>query len=198
LSGHGDRGGANRACGRRIALMRAGTVVAPSALAAGRRSNPSGVAFAQPSTDAEQEIKMNTRKTLIAVAVAALIPMGAALADDYGSKDHDKAMSGTSFKKLDTNKDGRISQAEAAADSTIVFSSADTNGDGYLDKGELKAASSGSGNTNRQQSVPSSQSPESSSPTSPGTSSETDPNQPQGTQPSGNGTRSPDTENPRQ
>ena len=50
-------------------------------------------------------------------------------------------MPDASFKKLDTNEDGRISQAEAAADSTIVFSSADTNGDGYLDSAEWKASS---------------------------------------------------------
>ena len=58
---------------------------------------------------------MKASKTLIAVAVAALIPLGAAVAgdnDQYGSKD--KSMSQTSFKKLDTNKDGKISQAEAA------------------------------------------------------------------------------------
>jgi len=63
---------------------------------------------------------MKVRKTLIAVAVAALIPLGAAAVagdNDYGSKD--KAGSGVSFKKLDTNKDGRISQTEAAADGRV-------------------------------------------------------------------------------
>ena len=84
---------------------------------------------------------MKVRKTLIAAAVVAMIPLGAsAIAgdNDYGSKD--KAGAGASFKKLDANKDGRISQAEAAVDSTIVFSTADTNGDGYLDSAEWKAA----------------------------------------------------------
>jgi hypothetical protein len=131
---------------------------------------------------------MNARKTLIAVAVAALIPLGAAAVagdnDEYGGKD--KSMSHTSFKKLDTNKDGRISQAEAAADSTIMFSSADTNGDGYLDNDEWKAsAKSGS-------SKPQSSSPQSES-SAPATS---DPNMPQNTEPAGQ--PAPDTETPRQ
>jgi hypothetical protein len=141
---------------------------------------------------------MKVRKTLIAVAVAALIPLGAAAIagdNDYGSKD--KAGAGVSFKKLDTNKDGRISQTEAAADSDLVFSTADTNGDGYIDNAEWKAAMKKDHDSGmHQQSIPSSQSPESSSPNSPSSSSETDPNMPQGTQPSGN--RPPDTETPRQ
>ena len=84
---------------------------------------------------------MKVRKTLIAVAVAALIPLGAAaVAGDYSSKD--KSGEGVSFKKLDTNKDGRISQTEAAADADLVFSTADTNGDGYIDNAEWKAAMS--------------------------------------------------------
>jgi hypothetical protein len=120
---------------------------------------------------------MNTRKTIIALAVAALIPMGAAVAGDYGNKD-DKSAMHNSFKKLDTNKDGRISQAEASADTTIVFSSADANGDGYLDSDEWKASSkSGS---SRPQSSP----------------NQSDPTMPPGTEPSG--TPPPDTETPRQ
>ena len=129
---------------------------------------------------------MKVRKTLIAVAVAALIPLGAAAVagDQYGEKD--KSMSHSSFKKLDTNKDGKISQAEAAADSTIMFSSADTNGDGYLDNDEWKAsAKSGS-------SKPQSSSPQSES-SAPATS---DPNMPQNTEPTGE--PAPDTETPRQ
>jgi hypothetical protein len=132
---------------------------------------------------------MNARKTLIAVAVAALIPLGsAALANDYGSKE--KTGSGATFKQLDTNKDGRISQAEAAADSNLVFSTADTNGDGYIDQAEWKAAMKKQhGTGDQQQSMPS-------SPNSPNASSETDPNQTPSQQPAGN--RPPDTETPRQ
>lgn len=126
---------------------------------------------------------MNTRKTLIAVAVAALIPLGAAAVagdnDQYGGKD--KSMSHSSFKKLDTNKDGRISQAEAAADSTIMFSSADTNGDGYLDSDEWKAnARSGSSKPQSESSAPAT----------------SDPDMPQNTEPAGQ--PAPDTETPRQ
>lgn len=132
---------------------------------------------------------MKLRKTLIAAAVVALIPLGtAAIAgdNDYGSKD--KAGAGASFKKLDANKDGRISQAEAAADTTIVFSSADTNGDGYLDNDEWKAAQKGSSEP-QPQSMPSQGTPpESSTP-------------PETTAPDSTvtpGSQPPDTETPRQ
>ena len=120
---------------------------------------------------------MKARKTMIAVAIAALIPLGAAVAgdnDQYGSKDKTGS---SSFKKLDTNKDGKISQAEAAVDSTIVFSTADANGDGYLDTDEWKAsAKSGS---SKPQSSPS-----------------PDSTMPEGTEPTGQ--PAPDTETPRQ
>jgi Ca2+-binding EF-hand superfamily protein len=87
---------------------------------------------------------MKTSKTLIALAVAALIPLGAAVAGegDYGKDKSGKMSQG--FDKLDTNKDGRISQAEASVDANIVFSSADANGDGYLDKSEWKNREKGS------------------------------------------------------
>ena len=81
---------------------------------------------------------MNYRNTLIAAAAAAaaLCSAGTALAAD-----HDKmAKSGASFDALDTNRDGRISRAEASADSTIVFARADSNGDGYLDNMEFAKA----------------------------------------------------------
>ena len=80
---------------------------------------------------------MKTSRTLIALTVAALIPLGAAVAgDQYGGKD--KAGAGMTFDKLDTNRDGKISQAEAAADSNLVFSSVDANGDGNIDKSEWR------------------------------------------------------------
>ena len=120
---------------------------------------------------------MKASRTLIAAAVVALIPLGVAVADDqYGDKEKDKSgMTDSSFKKLDANKDGRISQAEAAADTTIVFSTADANGDGYLDTAEWKASTKGG--SNKPMSSPSETMP-------PG-------EQPAGTQP-------PDTETPRQ
>jgi hypothetical protein len=78
------------------------------------------------------------RKTMIALAVASLIPLaGTALANEGYDK---STKAGASFDSLDTNRDGRVSRAEAAVDSTIVWSSADANGDGYLDKMEYKKA----------------------------------------------------------
>jgi len=131
------------------------------------------------------------KRGIIVAAVAALIPLTAAVAadnDQYG-KDKDKSgMMEPNFKKLDTNKDGRISQAEAAVDSSIVFSSADTNGDGYLDSDEWKAASKGS---NTPQSQPQSQPSDTPDTTSPPSS-----DMPRSVPPSGD--RSPDTETPRQ
>jgi len=81
---------------------------------------------------------MNYRNTLIAAAAAALVPLAStALANDQDKMGHDKmAKSGASFDALDTNRDGRISRAEASADSKISFAQADTNGDGYLDNME--------------------------------------------------------------
>lgn len=81
---------------------------------------------------------MNYRNTLIAAAVAALVPLAStALANDQDKMGHDKmAKSGASFDALDTNRDGRISRAEASADTQISFAQADTNGDGYLDNME--------------------------------------------------------------
>lgn len=101
---------------------------------------------------------MRASKTLIALTVAALIPLGAAVAadnDQYGKEKDKSGMSDSNFKKLDTNRDGRISQAEAAADSSVVFSSADSNGDGYLDNDEWKASHKGNSGNPSQQSMPS-------------------------------------------
>lgn len=79
---------------------------------------------------------MKTAKTLIVIAAATLIPLSAAVAGE--GKDKSGSM-GPAFDTLDANRDGRISQAEAGADATIVFSSADKNGDGYLDKSEWRS-----------------------------------------------------------
>ena len=79
---------------------------------------------------------MNTSKSLIAAAVVALLPLAAVA----GDKDKNPASMGSGaseqFKTLDANRDGRISRAEAASDSKIVFSSADKNADGFLDSSE--------------------------------------------------------------
>lgn len=93
------------------------------------------------------------KSSTLIFAVAAMIPLGTAVAADQYDTKGDKSQAASNFQKLDTNKDGRISQAEAAADSTIVFSSADKNGDGYLDSEEWKASSKGS-NTPQSEPLP--------------------------------------------
>lgn len=120
---------------------------------------------------------MKTSRTVVALAVAALIPMGAAVA---GDKDKDKAGYGPSFETVDVNRDGKISQAEASADTTVVFTTADANGDGYLDKSEWKNRAKGA----------TSPAPQSS------TEPASDPAVPQGDQSASE--PQPDTETPRQ
>ena len=98
------------------------------------------------------------KKTLIVIAAATLIPLGAAVAGE--GKDKSGSM-GPSFDTLDANRDGRISQAEAATDSSIMFTSADKNGDGYLDKQEWKSHhKSGGASESQPQSMPESTSPD--------------------------------------
>ena len=77
------------------------------------------------------------RKTLLAAAVAALIPLAGVGADGQKQPATPAGQSG-SFEALDANKDGRVSMPEASADPKLVesFSSADKNGDGYLDNAE--------------------------------------------------------------
>ncbi|HUQ10531.1 MAG TPA: hypothetical protein VM146_09470 [Steroidobacteraceae bacterium] len=132
------------------------------------------------------------KKTLIVIAAATLIPLGAAVAGE--GKDKAGSMS-PSFDTLDANRDGRISQAEAATDTTIVFSSADSDGDGYLDKKEFRAHQKGGSSGPQQQSMPQSSTPEATAPesTSPD-SSATDQTVPE---PAASEPK-PDTETPRQ
>lgn len=80
---------------------------------------------------------MKISKSLIAAAVIAVLPLSALA----GDKDKSPAPMGTTasaqFNTLDTNSDGRISQAEATRDSKIVFASVDKNSDGYIDSVEF-------------------------------------------------------------
>jgi hypothetical protein len=104
---------------------------------------------------------MNYRNTLIAAAAASLASLaGSALANE-GSYDK-SGKSAATFDSLDTNRDGRISQAEASVDAMLTFSTADANGDGYLDKSEFKkahkAGKSNDGSMQQPQSQPQSQS----------------------------------------
>ena len=79
---------------------------------------------------------MKISNSLIAAAVIAVLP----LASFAGDKDKTVAPMGTAtsaqFDTLDSNRDGRLSPAEATSDSKIVFTTADKNGDGYLDGSE--------------------------------------------------------------
>ena len=79
---------------------------------------------------------MKVSKSMIAATMIAVLPLSAFA----GEKDKTQAPMGTDaraqFDALDTNRDGRISQTEAATDTKIVFSTADKNGDGYLDSSE--------------------------------------------------------------
>lgn len=77
--------------------------------------------------------------TKIAVALSAVMTVGLATAPVYAEKDPqvkvEKLMS-----KFDTNKDGQITQEEAAAVRTEFFTEADTNKDGALNLDEYKIA----------------------------------------------------------
>jgi len=77
---------------------------------------------------------MKISNPLIAMTAVALLPL-AAMA---GDKDKTAPMGtpNAQFDKLDTNRDGRISQSEASTDPRLVFSTVDQNGDGYLDNSE--------------------------------------------------------------
>ena len=78
---------------------------------------------------------MKISQTLIAVTAIALLTL-AAIA---GDKDKTAAPMGSTsghFDKMDTNRDGRISQSEASTDPRLVFSTVDKDGNGYLDSNE--------------------------------------------------------------
>jgi hypothetical protein len=92
---------------------------------------PRAVGTILPNSSGE---RMKLSNSLIAIAVVASMP----LAVIAGDKDKMATPQATSaqFEKLDSNRDGRISQSEAAGDSKLVFSTADKNGDGYLDSSE--------------------------------------------------------------
>jgi hypothetical protein len=79
---------------------------------------------------------MKISKSMIAVALIAVLPLSALA----GEKDKTQAPMGTAasaqFDTLDANRDGRLSREEASTDAKIVFSTADKNGDGYLDNSE--------------------------------------------------------------
>ncbi len=73
---------------------------------------------------------------LIAVAVATVLSIGLAMADDKSMKSTD-----ATFKSLDRDTDQRLSKTEAAGDKMLTehFSAVDADSDGYLSKGEVTA-----------------------------------------------------------
>jgi EF hand len=89
----------------------------------------------RPSSQCSGEF-MKISKSLIAAAAIASLPLAAFAGDKDKTVTPVGAASSAQFDTLDTNRDGRISRAEATSDSKIVFSSADKNGDGYLDNSE--------------------------------------------------------------
>jgi hypothetical protein len=91
-----------------------------------------------------------TNRKLMLVTVLATFPLGLAVAqgaDPNGQPGMQR--SNAAFEKLDKNHDGRISQSEASADSTITWSSADVNGDGFLDSREWTASRGGAEQSSR-------------------------------------------------
>jgi hypothetical protein len=80
---------------------------------------------------------MKISQSLIAAAVIVALPLSAFA----GDKDKTPAPMGSTataqFNLLDTNSDGRISQAEAVRDPKIVFASIDKNSDGFIDTAEF-------------------------------------------------------------
>ena len=79
---------------------------------------------------------MKLSNSLIAIAVAAALPLAAFAGDKDKTPAPMETQTSAQFDKLDTNRDGRISQTEAASDTKIVFATADKNSDGYLDSTE--------------------------------------------------------------
>jgi len=79
---------------------------------------------------------MKLSNSLIAIAVAAALPLAAFAGDKNKTPAPMDTTTSAQFDKLDTNRDGRISQSEASSDTKIVFSTADKNSDGYLDSTE--------------------------------------------------------------
>jgi hypothetical protein len=79
---------------------------------------------------------MKVSNSLIATAVATLLPLAAIAGDKAKTPAPMGTETRAQFDTLDANRDGRLSPAEAATDTKLVFSSADKNGDGYLDASE--------------------------------------------------------------
>jgi hypothetical protein len=139
-------------------------------LRASARAIGAGMMIASPCSDSNQiqgsNMKNATRSFAIGAALA-LLPLGAAFAQtpaqDPGTPDSTQSAPqstpqdsqpaqqsrGTSFESLDTNGDGKISKAEAAASASVSaqFSRYDVNGDGFIERAEVNASNQGSQTT---------------------------------------------------
>jgi hypothetical protein len=80
---------------------------------------------------------MKVSNSLIATAVATLLPLAAIAGDKAKTPAPMGTETSAQFDTLDVNRDGRLTPAEAATDTKIVFSTVDKNGDGYLDASEF-------------------------------------------------------------
>lgn len=87
---------------------------------------------------------MKSTRLLIAGAAVALLPFAGAIAQtpDPATQPSQPAQQGATFESLDTNSDGKISKAEAAANENVnaQFSKYDQNGDGFIERSEVNSA----------------------------------------------------------
>jgi Ca2+-binding EF-hand superfamily protein len=86
---------------------------------------------------------MKSTRLLIAGAAVALLPLaGIAQSADQSTQPSQPSQQGATFESLDTNSDGKISKAEAAANENVTaqFSKYDQNGDGFIERAEVNSA----------------------------------------------------------
>ena len=85
----------------------------------------------------------NSRYGLL-IAVAALLPVAGAFAQSAPppAPDSPTQQKGATFESLDTNSDGRISKAEAAANADVSaqFARYDQDGNGFIERAEVTSA----------------------------------------------------------
>lgn len=81
------------------------------------------------------------RTTLLALALTAATVSGLAIAHNHGDGARPHRMHGERLQQLDTDKDGRVSKAEAAARPGLAerFTEMDADKNGFLDKADRQA-----------------------------------------------------------